>query len=112
MDHFSSVVDKDQAERRYETIKRMAIDTEFMKLAAHIRLAHEKLEHGLPCYIDKGEMRLRLPPHKCPNQDKKESTEGAYTRLWVPFRATDFIPQVGIEKLSEPPRFSWRVFYL
>ncbi|GHM10465.1 hypothetical protein ECZU41_51330 [Escherichia coli] len=78
----------------------MAIDTEFMKLAAHIRLAHEKLEHGLPCYIDKGEMRLRLPPHKCPNQDTKESTEGAYTRLWVPFRATDFIPQVGIEKLS------------
>ncbi len=42
-----------------------------MKLAAHIRLAHEKLEHGLPCYIDKGEMRLRLPPHKCPNQDKR-----------------------------------------
>lgn len=101
---------EDQAERRYETIKRMAIDTEFMKLAAHIRLAHEKLEHGLPCYIDKGEMRLRLPPHKCPNQDKKESTEGAYTRLWVPFRATDFIPQVGIEKLSDlsvQPGFVW-----
>ncbi|WP_097427899.1 morphogenetic protein [Escherichia coli] len=101
---------EEQAERRYETIKRMAIDTEFMKLAAHIRLAHEKLEHGLPCYIDKGEMRLRLPPHKCPNQDTKESTEGAYTRLWVPFRATDFIPQVGIEKLSDlsvQPGFVW-----
>lgn len=39
---------EDQAERRYETIKRMAIDTEFMKLAANIRLAHEKLEHGFP----------------------------------------------------------------
>ena len=55
-------------------------------------------------------MRLRLPPHKCPNQDKKESTEGAYTRLWVPFRAIDFIPQVGIEKLSDlsvQPGFVW-----
>ncbi|HFU8746868.1 TPA: morphogenetic protein, partial [Escherichia coli] len=44
------------------------------------------------------------------NQDKKESTEGAYTRLWVPFRATDFIPQVGIEKLSDlsvQPGFVW-----
>ncbi|EAT0104100.1 morphogenetic protein [Salmonella enterica] len=100
----------EQAERRFEIIKRMAIDTEFMKLAAEIRMAQETLDHGLPCHIDKGHALLHLPAHKCPNDENKEPTNGLSTRLWVQFRPTYFIPQVGLERLSDlsiQPGFVW-----
>ncbi|EKY1962251.1 morphogenetic protein [Cronobacter sakazakii] len=108
--HDVSGTREEQAERRFEIIKRMAIDTEFMKLAAQIRLAQEKLDHGLPCHIDKGQALLHLPPHFCPNDEDKEATGGFSTRLWVQFRPVHFIPQVGLERLSDlsiQPGFVW-----
>lgn len=101
----------EQADRRFDVISSMAIDTEFMELAARIRTMQEELAHGLPCNIDKGKTLLHLPPHQCPDSQKdKEATDGLSTRLWVPFRSVYFIPQMGLERLSQlslQPGFVW-----
>ncbi|EBA7147661.1 morphogenetic protein [Salmonella enterica] len=108
--HDVSGTREEQADRRFDIIKSMAIDTEFMVLASQIRLAQQTLDHGLPCHIDKGEALLHLPPHTCPNDENKEPTDGFTTRLWVRFRPVYFIPQVGLERLSDisiQPGFVW-----
>lgn len=108
--HDVSGTREEQADRRFDIIKSMAIDTEFMVLASRIRLAQQILDHGLPCHIDKGEALLHLPPHTCPNDENKEPTDGFTTRLWVRFRPVYFIPQVGLERLSDisiQPGFVW-----
>lgn len=108
--HDVSGTREEQADRRFDIIKSMAIDTEFMVLASQIRLAQQTLDHGLPCHIDKGEALLHLPPHTCPNDESKEPTDGFTTRLWVRFRPVYFIPQVGLERLSDisiQPGFVW-----
>ena len=101
----------EQADRRFDIVSSMAIDTEFMVLASKVRMMQEELEHGLPCNIDKGVTLLHLPPHFCtaPLKDK-EATVGYSTRLWVPFRSVYFIPQMGLERLSQlslQPGFVW-----
>ncbi len=74
--------------------------TEFMKLAAHIRLAHEKLEHvyratsiKVKCVFVSRRTNAK-PGSKGVHRGCVYPSVGA---LW----ATDFIPQVGIEKLSD-----------
>jgi len=48
------------------------------------------MRHGLPCeYVD-GKIYLISPLHTCPNDPKKE----VQTRVRVPFRVDDFIPQL------------------
>lgn len=89
----------------------MAIDTEFMKLAAHIRLAHES--SNMVYRATSIKVKCVFVSRRINAQIRiKGVHRGAYTRLWVPFRATDFIPQVGIEKLSDlsvQPGFVWGI---
>ncbi|MEE9647899.1 morphogenetic protein [Enterobacter soli] len=99
------------AQRRYDLIGQMDYGTELMQLAANMRIAQEKLSHGLNVQVDKGESLLVLPPHSCQSEALQEPAERPITRLLVPFRNTQFLPDVGagpFANLSVQPGLVWR----
>jgi hypothetical protein len=63
--------------------------TEFGELSEQAGDALSEMKHGLDSVIDRhGSISLITPPHKCPNDDRKE----AVTQLRVRFRNIDYIP--------------------
>ncbi|WP_147200786.1 morphogenetic protein [Pantoea sp. CCBC3-3-1] len=88
------------AQYRYELIKQMDVGTEFAHLAASVRMMQQNLRHGLNVILDKGESCLLLPPHECPSEALKEPAERPTTRLLVPFRNSQFLPDIGTGSLA------------
>lgn len=98
------------AQTRYELINQMDVGTEFMQLAAQVRLMQQDLQHGLNVILDKGEACLILPPHPCQSEALQEPAERPVTRLLVPFRNSQFIPDIGtgsLANLSVQPGLIW-----
>lgn len=93
-----------RAQNRYDLIKTMHIDNEFLVLAAHVKQLQRILPHGLPIEIEKGTTGIILPPHTCPKTRNKEPAEQYATPLRVPFRNTDFIPNFGLGWLGDISR--------
>ncbi|MHA6679409.1 hypothetical protein ACX43S_23210 [Enterobacter cloacae] len=85
------------ANRRFEMIEAMALETEFTPLVARIQLMQRDLRHGLLMSIEHGTSRLILPPQKC-----KNAKEGAdvTTTLYVPFLNREFIPSIRPEWMA------------
>lgn len=88
---------KEAANRRYDIINKMAIESEFTPLAARIQLMQRDLRHGLDMVIDKGQARFILPPQRCKNA--KEGVE-ANTILHVPFCNHEFIPSIKPKRMD------------
>ncbi len=82
-----------KANRRYDLIKSMSIDTEFKQLIARIKTARDLLVHGLEIEFDQGVPRLVSPPHYCTKADKEEADRPS-TRLLIPFRNHEFFPDL------------------
>ncbi len=53
------------ANRRFDIIESMALETEFTPLVARIQLMQKDLRHGLKMSIERGKSRLILPPQHC-----------------------------------------------
>lgn len=85
------------ANRRFDIIESMALETEFTPLVARIQLMQKDLRHGLKMSIERGSSRLILPPQHC-----KNAKEGAdvTTTLYVPFLNREFIPSIRSEWMA------------
>ncbi|HHX8098759.1 TPA: hypothetical protein ACVNRE_001612 [Escherichia coli] len=85
------------ANRRFDIIESMALETEFTPLVARIQLMQKDLRHGLKMSIERGTSRLILPPQHC-----KNAKEGAdvTTTLYVPFLNREFIPSIRSEWMA------------
>ncbi|HBT4785494.1 TPA: hypothetical protein MB364_000793 [Klebsiella variicola subsp. variicola] len=85
------------ANRRFDIIETMALETEFTPLVARIQLMQRDLRHGLLMAIERGTSRLILPPQKC-----KNAKEGAdvSTTLYVPFLNREFIASIRPEWMA------------
>lgn len=90
---------KEAANRRFDIINTMAIETEFTPLVARIQLMQRDLRHGLDMVIDKGRAHFVLPPQQC-----KKAQEGvdAKTVLHVPFCNHEFIPSLKPKRVDHP----------
>lgn len=86
---------------RYQLIKSMDVGTEFLQLAAHVKVMQLELRHGLDIRLDKGESMLVLPPHPCSSDKFKEAAERPTTRLLSRFRNSLFIPNIGTGLLAD-----------
>lgn len=89
---------EEAANRRFDLIDSMALETEFTPLVAHIQLMQRDLRHGLLMTIESGSSRLILPEQSC----EKPNMEGAAltTILHVPFLNREFIPSIRSEWLA------------
>lgn len=85
------------ANRRFDIIESMALETEFTPLVARIQLMQRDLRHGLLMAIERGTTRLILPAQKCKNA--KEGTDVS-TTLYVPFLNREFIPSIRPEWMA------------
>ncbi|HHQ6598048.1 TPA: hypothetical protein ACSTLU_004353 [Serratia fonticola] len=88
------------AEMRYELIRSMDINSEFVALAANVRKMKETLHHGLPIKIHKGQSQLYVKPHDCPTLAKEDKTVS--TRLFFQFRGVDYLPGNVAQLLGDP----------
>ncbi|STL59003.1 putative morphogenetic protein [Escherichia coli] len=81
------------ANRRFDIIESMALETEFTPLVARIQLMQKDLRHGLKMSIERGSSRLILPPQHC-----KNAKEGAdvTTTLYVPFSIESLSHQLDL----------------
>ena len=98
------------AQTRYELIKQLEFGTELVEMAAKVRMMQQELQHGLNVVLDKGESMLILPPHQCQSEAFKEAAERPSTRLLVPFRSTQLIPDPGtgsLASISQQPGLVW-----
>lgn len=85
------------AERRLSLLMSMDSATEYPKMAARIRQAHDVLRHGLKTVIDKGEVLLVGTDHPCSTKAKEVSEDGGnvpFTNLLIGFRPSAFFPQL------------------
>lgn len=99
-----------RANSRYALIKTMELDSEFKVLAASIRQMRDHLAHGLPITTSKGESRILITYHPCPENTDKEPAEAFLTPLLVPFRPREYITDFGsgwLADFSEQPGFVW-----
>ncbi len=87
---------EEAANRRFDIIKPMATDLEFVPLVANIQLMQRELRHGLSMNIERGAVSLVLPPHNCESEGKEERA----TQLLIPFRPGVFIPNFKFEWLA------------
>lgn len=85
------------ANRRFDIIESMALETEFTPLVARIQLMQRDLRHGLRMTIEQGSCRLLLPPQKCKNNKEGADTT---TVLHVPFHNREFIASIRSEWLA------------
>ena len=100
----------ERANSRYALIKTMELDSEFKVLAASIRQMREHLTHGLPITTHKGQSRILITFHPCPESGSKEPAEARITPLLVPFRPREYITDFGsgwLADFSEQPGFVW-----
>ncbi|WP_070965019.1 hypothetical protein [Vibrio sonorensis] len=82
----------ERADQRVEEfLKRPLKDKSFQSLVAKVRIVASEMRHGLPCVIRDGGVLLVTQEHECPN------TEGAKTRLMLPFQAVDYMPSLQLE---------------
>jgi hypothetical protein len=99
------------AQNRFELIGKMELGTEFVQLAANVRIMQSELRHGLNVILDKGESCLILPPHECQSEAHQEPAERPTTRLLVPFRNSQFLPDIGTGPLADisfQPGLVWK----
>jgi len=99
-----------RAQKRYDLLKTMRPDDEFLKLTAHVKHLQRTLRHGLPVDVQQGSAGLLIPPHTCPATRHKEPAEQFATPLRVPFRNSNFIPNFGpgwLGDLSQQPGAFW-----
>lgn len=85
------------AERRYNMLRTMELETEFQPLVAAVQLYSRRTAHGLDIHVDKGITSLILPPHRCKNAKEGEA---ALTPLHMPFRVSHFLPAFRSEWLG------------
>lgn len=79
----------DRVDAREKEILAMTT-TGFGELAAEVEDALDDMAHGLETVMDKhGELFLLAPPYQCPGTEKEVTT-----RLRVPFRNIDYIPNL------------------
>lgn len=80
---------EEAANRRFDIMESMAIESEFAPLVAHIQLMQKSLRHGLLMEFHQGEARVMLPPHNCGKEGMQLNT----TQLFIPFQNGFFIPR-------------------
>jgi hypothetical protein len=91
---------QEAAEMRYELIRSMEVNSEFVPLAAGVRKMQETLRHGLPITIHKGKAQLYIKPHNCPTLAKEG--QAISTRLFFQFRGVDYLPGHVVKFLGDP----------
>lgn len=87
------------ANRRFDIIEGMDLETEFQPLVARIQLMQRELRHGLLMSIERGTSRLILPPQPCKTAKAKGGTVPE-TVLYVPFLNREFIASIRSEWLA------------
>ncbi|QCR38733.1 morphogenetic protein [Nissabacter sp. SGAir0207] len=88
------------AQIRYNLISKMDLGTELLALTNYVADMQATLRHGLNIAHEKGLSTILLPPHYCRADKFKEEAVRPSTRLLVPFRNQQFIPDLGTGSLA------------
>lgn len=91
-----------RADKRYELLRSMDIESEFRVLAACIKLLRDTTRHGLPVTTDKGVTRIAIKSHMCPHTQAKEAAEQRFTPMLLRFHPSGIVPRFEPGWLGEP----------